>query len=299
MNWDDYTLYSFGDSFTFGQGLVAEKFINSGFSEFDDYAAETHKLAYTNKLKNKLGFKAAYNFGIPAGSNQRTYQELLRFVYNTPSVSADNSFVLIALTYPLTRTMVGHQYDDNHYYADFTQTAFLQGFHQLSKIGDNRISLSKNDSFTISEILFDKLAMLYTYVQTVMSIKVLLESRGLKYYMFDLMNDFGEHDYIEKYKNHSLPSNSYHKYQHDRDTLLNTFSDMLQRGDFKYYDCFKYTLPDKPGIYNYLYYMFDYALQSGDDFVSKYTVPDGHWNELGHELAANIICERMNLYDYS
>ena len=101
------------------------------------------------------------------------------------------------------------------------------------------------------------------------------------------------------YKNHNLPSNLYHKHQHNHSTLLDTFSDMLQRGDFEYYDCFKYTLPDKPGIYNYLYYMFDYASQAGDDFVSKYTVPDGHWNELGHELAANIIRERMNLYDYS
>jgi hypothetical protein len=83
MNFSEYTLVSFGDSFTFGQDTVPKYDSNDS----DDirpaqkkYKSDCNKNSYTQFISDSLGFKNSINFGTMAGSNGKSLSLLEPFL---------------------------------------------------------------------------------------------------------------------------------------------------------------------------------------------------------------------------
>ena len=86
MNFSEYTLISFGDSFTFGQDTVSQYSIDHEDVRpiQKQYKQDCHNLSYTKILADKLRFKDSLNFGVLGGSNERSITLLEAFLRTNP-----------------------------------------------------------------------------------------------------------------------------------------------------------------------------------------------------------------------
>jgi len=97
MNFSEYTLVSFGDSFTFGQDVVSpyDKSVEDLRPVQKQYKIDSNNLSYTKFLADSLGFKDSLNFGTLAASNERSLMHLETFLRNNPTKKV---FVLFNFT---------------------------------------------------------------------------------------------------------------------------------------------------------------------------------------------------------
>ncbi len=106
MNFSEYTLVSFGDSFTFGQDIVESPIFSSGKAKFMGqtvdgtqvhklWKSECNKKSYTQVLCDRMGFKDNLNFGVPGGCNERSLLLVDSFLRQNPDKKV---FVLFNFT---------------------------------------------------------------------------------------------------------------------------------------------------------------------------------------------------------
>ena len=105
MDYSDYTLVSFGDSFTFGQGVVPH--YNDADYDREYWKEQCHATSYTKFIGDKLNFKDVINLGIPGNSNTNIVFQIENYLR-----SNDKVFVLYNLTQQ-ARTSV-HLYDPEY-----------------------------------------------------------------------------------------------------------------------------------------------------------------------------------------
>ena len=105
MNFSEYTLVSFGDSFTFGQGVVPH--YNDADYDREYWKEHCHANSYTKFVADKLNFKDVINLGIPGNSNTNIVFQIENYLRNN-----DKVFVLYNLTQQ-ARTSV-HLYDPEY-----------------------------------------------------------------------------------------------------------------------------------------------------------------------------------------
>jgi len=97
MNFSEYTLVSFGDSFTFGQDVVPkyDGLVENIQLAQKQYKIDCNNLSYTKFISDSLGFKDSLNFGTLAASNERSLMHLETFLRNNPKKKV---FVLFNFT---------------------------------------------------------------------------------------------------------------------------------------------------------------------------------------------------------
>lgn len=106
MDYSDYTLVSFGDSFTFGQGVIPH--YNDADYDRGYWKEQCHATSYTKFIGDKLNFKDVINLGIPGNSNTNIVFQIENYLRN----NNDKVFVLYNLTQQ-ARTSV-HLYDPEY-----------------------------------------------------------------------------------------------------------------------------------------------------------------------------------------
>lgn len=131
MNFSEYTLVSFGDSFTFGQDTVPAPFINHTASinsvtakEVDNnrlWKLECNENSYTQFLADNLGFKDSINFGVLGGSNERAISLLETFLRSNPTLKV---FILFNFT-SSSRFMLFPQLNENHTYFSLNENPLV------------------------------------------------------------------------------------------------------------------------------------------------------------------------------
>ena len=88
MDFSEYTLVSFGDSFTFGEDTIPEPELLKREpidTELEQkYISECHSNTYTQFLAESLGFKDSINFGFLGASNDRSMMTLESFLRSNP-----------------------------------------------------------------------------------------------------------------------------------------------------------------------------------------------------------------------
>ena len=97
MNFSEYTLVSFGDSFTFGQDTVP-KYDNQSHglpAIHKQWKKDCNVNSYTQVIADRMGFKDCLNFGVLAGSNERSLTLLESFLRTNPDKKV---FVLFNFT---------------------------------------------------------------------------------------------------------------------------------------------------------------------------------------------------------
>jgi len=111
INYSEYTLISFGDSYTFGQDVIDGEYIdpmtiktssahhrlkaNGLDGVIEMWKSECNEKAYTQIIADAFGFKNNLNFGVPGSSNERSLNLLDSFLRQNPTLKI---FVLFNFT---------------------------------------------------------------------------------------------------------------------------------------------------------------------------------------------------------
>jgi len=94
MNFSEYTLVSFGDSFTFGQDIVPI-YKHQPHGSPKQWKKDCNLNSYTQVIADRMGFKDCLNFGVLAGSNERSFTLVESFLRTNPDKKV---FVLFNFT---------------------------------------------------------------------------------------------------------------------------------------------------------------------------------------------------------
>ena len=197
MNFSEYTLVSFGDSFTFGQDIVQEPPLNldsdSRFIKEKLYKEECNDKAYTQVVADRLGFKDSINFGVLAGSNDRSIANLESFLRNNPKKKV---FVLFNFTVT-SRYIQFFKIDgedkyelvniSNGFFSKVVNTLTEDTFHGKDRkkyTGINQKSLAQNWTFFRNNI-----QDVYNHIKQRRAVYYILSSYNVPYVTFDGLND--------------------------------------------------------------------------------------------------------------
>ena len=147
MNFSEYTLVSFGDSFTFGEDTIPKP----DFGETVDkklekkYIEECNNNSYTQFLAENLGFKDSINFGLLGASNDRSMMLLESFLRSNPKKKV---FIVFNFTDP-NRYVQFFKVDDEKKYDVIDMTAGFDGWKTHNQVypGINSKTIAHNWTF--------------------------------------------------------------------------------------------------------------------------------------------------------
>ena len=209
MNFSDYTLVSFGDSFTFGQAAFGggvqlldyvTQYCNTNGDNWDNkqfalfkYKQNCNSKSYTIELADKLGFKECINLGEMGGTNGSIIFKMMNVVHNNPE---HKFFFCINLTQSgrfdtMQKTIVRLSNDEYDYDANKLEYTHANHYGNFS---DHTPAKKLKKSFwgdfytyywTDENIMLD-------HIKTVTSITSFLDSKSIPYIMFDGIG-FTEH----------------------------------------------------------------------------------------------------------
>lgn len=334
-DWSDHILLSFGDSFTFGDGLFPQPLVSSQtlvetkYQKYYEYTKQCRKHSYTRFVSNLLGFKGHINFGLPGGSNNNSLRMLIEFLQQNPDLDRSKIFVLFGVTNIYRDSLSFTNEKGAYIYRPFTAPLLVTELHDVSIHTKN-----VEESLLVSEIVFHEMKMIYDYINLLRTLKEILEGQKIKYIIFDIVNDF-DYDSIKK-----NPSYEYGLFNFFYDSeqeavkqnnlnynnkIFEAASDLLQGFGFNHRinlrDLTKNNLPYKMFdgtfyedsnmvITNMIQYMHFWAIikfgwhnrnPNGNPYHQKYIskYDNAHWNIDGHRIAARIIKSWIEEQDYS
>jgi hypothetical protein len=186
MNFSEYTLVSFGDSFTFGEDTVP---FPDWHNEVIDkklerkYIKECNDNSYTQFLSESLGFKDSINFGLQGASNDRSMMNLESFLRNNPKKKV---FVLFNFT-SSSRYVQFFKRDDKNEYDVVDMTPGFDGWktdHNHDYTGINSKTISQNWTFFRNSI-----QDVYNHIKQRRAVYYILSSYNVPYVTFDGIND--------------------------------------------------------------------------------------------------------------
>ena len=306
MNFSDYTLVSFGDSFTFGQGLT------DPHPMFDTKEANNSK-AYSNIIKNQLGFKDIINLGFPGASNDGILSMMQTFYHKNRD---PNHFYLISLTSPERDEIFTIRESTKLYNTfDFSYQSWKSGNREWKSKNKelNRLSgydfeiYSKLSDNTVKEFLtyyHNNYSILLKHVHTFYGMINFLLNNNIKFCIVDVLNDApslnGRYDILKQ-----IEKDGWRKYFIDNGyvdvELLEMYYEDLEKKNIKQYLNF-YELIDlpefvgtgKPNNKKCFSNIHSYVLKYGKEHLGdakNVLLPCDHWNNSGHEIAAALISD--------
>ena len=312
MDFSEYTLVSFGDSFTFGEDtvpgpefLMTENFshLNCNFNtELEQkYISECHSNAYTQFLAESLGFKDSLNFGTRGSSNERSMTNLESFLRSNPKKKV---FVLFNFTNS-SRYVQFFKEEKGEEYSVEDMLAHQSSFPSDSPkyIGINSKIIAQNWTY-----FRNSMQDVYSHVKHRRMVYYILSSYNIPYVTFDGINDTDAvmiKNNSLKYINKTNIGGGYGNFMYNDDENY-VFKEM----DFlnSYYQ----ELIDKSPLLTHLVFLDSHELEVPNMFAYIRTLaksqpfnnPDyftgltDHWNTEGHiEVAKRIekfINERYN-----
>jgi hypothetical protein len=203
MDYSEYTLISFGDSFTFGQGTITGgvdliEYTTKMRARFGDqtknYKPEYRRLnnrhSFTSHLSKNMGFKNSVNLGVMGGSNHNTVEYLHRIINSAKPT--DKLFFCINLTCP-TR----HDYLQATVAIDSPYSRIFTVRHDILQRIEKSDRLVKT---TLEELpirfwedywlkLYTSEQVLYSHIKVFRELSMLLKNSGHPYIIFDGIND--------------------------------------------------------------------------------------------------------------
>jgi len=189
MNFSEYTLVSFGDSFTFGEDTVPFPDLTTVYDrESADkvekrYIINCNKNSYTQFLADNLGFKDSLNFGFKGASNDRSMMNLESFLRNNPKKKV---FVLFNFSNE-QRYVQFFKRDDKNEYDVVDMTPGFDGWktdHNHDYTGINSKTVAQNWTFFRNNI-----QEVYNHIKQRRAVYYILSSYDVPYITFDGIND--------------------------------------------------------------------------------------------------------------
>ena len=317
MDYSDYTLVSFGDSFTFGQGAAPR----------DDnpdarYRNACNENSYTRFLKDTLGFKDYINLGVMGASNETSCLLLSEFMRNNDTRKC---FFLINFTAPERHDYlqrVTDRKDEFAYHYGTIRTDYLHTSEsERAKIYEFRKHTGiYNTNPRFWENYFTKVYTpeyaIFKTIQIYYNIKLLLSDR--KHLMFDLLNDTARMIDKESIKSGFITPNIADKFGYsqsvsDKGFTLDSNIDLFNKylTDIKlnnnYLSYFK--LNEKDSVYQELsnnttvthinVHINNLARVNKLNYISNFNDQDGHWNMAGQLQISEVLMNYIKNGEYN
>jgi len=321
MNFSEYTLVSFGDSFTFGQDLVQLRHtvedLRPGHKQ---YKIDSNNLSYTKCIADSMGFKDSLNFGVMGASNDRSISLLESFLRSNPKKKV---FVLFNFT-SSSRFMLFPRLDENKKYINKFRNDSIQNtlydcidilpshndwMYDGRYTGINTKSVNQQYTYWRNSI-----QDVYNHVKDRRMLYYMLSSYNVPYVTFDGINDMDYRilrDNPTQYINRDLfgdagsPSDG--MYNDNEDQYILRHLDFLQSYckelEDKYSLLTHVSIDKLNGSYNMSKWLRDKGqtetVSEWEDWTltsPKYFTHSGpsHWNTNGHIEVANLIQEFIN-----
>jgi hypothetical protein len=304
MDFSEYTLVSFGDSFTFGEDTIPKpEFLlrEPVDTELEqEYITGCNSNSYTQFLTESLGFKDSINFGFLGASNDRSMMSLESFLRSNPKKKV---FILFNFT-SSSRYVQFFKIDDKNEYE-------VVGMNPSMISSDGKVTYPWKTNYTgvnpktLAQnwgIFRNSMQDVFNHIKQRRALYYLLSSYDVPYLTFDGINDLdyrmvrdNPFRYVSKKAVDGTYSsflyndddryvwkemdffNSYHKELVDGNPLLNhlTISD----------------LNENRNLQSYLSNLGNSHNGDVDHYISDYGI---HWNIDGHMEVAILLYKFIN-----
>lgn len=290
MNFSEYTLVSFGDSFTFGQDTVPpyDKSVKDIRPIQKQYKIDCNNLSYTKFISDSLGFKDSLNFGTLAASNERSLMHLETFLRNNPKKKV---FVLFNFTSSSRFLNIFQKTEGREYIA-------IDMYPNIDP-EDRYRGITKKSIKTQYTYWRNSVQDVYNHIRDRRNLYYLLSSYDVPHVSFDILNDMDYHilrdnpmKYIDTYEG------SFNEFMHNEEDYI--FKEM------DYFNSYYEELKNdsmmlshlgrnwRDGGRNLMDYMGKLARFQGYP-LDHYTDPVGkHWTHEGHIEIAKLIEKFIN-----
>ena len=289
MDFSEYTLISFGDSFTFGQDTVP-KYDTSGKDirpARKQYKIDCNNLSYTKILVDNLGFKNSINFGVLGGSNDRSLSLLEPFLRQNPMMKV---FVLFNFTSSSRFMNFFKEVDNNEY----SLVDILPCITHLHKNYEGLNSESINNYYTYWR---NSVQEVYQHIKDRRMLYYMLSTHNTPHVSFDGINDMDYRMIRDNPLNYVLNENIEGSYNDDEnyvfkemDFMWSYYNDLVDKSpllshiEIEYYG----------GKRNICHYLLAEAAKPSFNNPDYFTGPSNHWNSEGHIEVAKLIEKYIN-----
>lgn len=327
MDFSEYTLISFGDSYTYGDGLsphvhstnlyrVWQKWVNDDKQQaskaitkaYEQNASQSRKKSYTALLSSILGFKDYINFGVPGGSNGTSIRLLKNYMRQNPNKKV---FVIINLT-------------------EAQRTEYIPAKHQdkkhktITSASVRQIEQDTNSHTT--EAIFTNLlthwTLIYNHIQILYDIEDVVTLYNIPYVIFDIVNTL-DHNLEREYKilknevdinygtyfstnmKHFFPNNDFtidivkeYVTRISNNTTLKHYLDYAwlreneKQNEHKYCPIINFSTLIRSNFYNTHDKKFGNDADKLDELEKQQLISNidhAHWSPLGHSMCADYL----------
>lgn len=273
MDFSKYTLVSFGDSFTFGDGTVDRNIYGK---DKKIYRKECNKYSYTQVLKDKFNFKDSINFGIQSGSNDSTIMAVQKFLKN----NTDKVFVTVNLTEDSRIIYTGDPIPRNKNMVEKTRL-YTGSVWKFENSNLNRDVIKYAPKMFLYH--YTKEFNLIRHFRNLETLDLLFKTYNVPNIVFDILCQVDKLMYNQTINTDEI-------YKRDLDVYSYCVDDSYNY-DFNYLNT-KWFVDNGYGAVNMKEYVSSF---NNDNFASPYEtdlkIKFRHWSKLGHLKASEILSD--------
>lgn len=206
INYSEYTLISFGDSFTFGQDAIDGEHINpiaiktssahhrlkanglDGVIEM--WKSECNEKAYTQIIADAFGFKNNLNFGVPGSSNERSLNLLDSFLRQNPTLKVFVLFNFTATSRHLNILKLEKEeiYDRMPYDIVDVNMTTLESREATISGGDKYVGINKRSIENLFTYFRNEEQETYQHIKDRRALYNILSAYDVPHVSFDILN---------------------------------------------------------------------------------------------------------------
>jgi hypothetical protein len=302
MNFSEYTLISFGDSFTFGQDTVPrykhEAHVQPAIH--NQWKKDCNEKSYTQVIADRMGFKDNLNFGIMGGSNDSSISLLETFLRRNRTMKV---FVLFNFTNPgRSANFLQVPGEKQHYITN------IGVGHARTNTLEKEFGIKQEKVIDYFTIFNNSIQELYNHIKYRKSLYYILTSHNIPYVSFDIINKTDYTIMRDSPMNYIGPE---HQYNVDGHFFTEIYND--ERFEFPEFDYIKsycddvnnetpllsnhIKISDLNGSRNFKEYINKLAISEGkpERFYNTGKVDvGGHWSKQGHIKASEVLEKFIN-----
>ena len=280
MDFSEYTLISFGDSFTFGQDTVPIYDRQGDVRPAQKkYKSDCNKNSYTQFISDSLGFKNSINFGSMGSSNEKQLMILESFLRSN---SISKIFVLFNFTH--THRYIQFLKVNNKTKYEIVDITPVTPFKKNYFTGIDSKSIDHN--YTLFR---NSIQDIYNHVKDRRMLYYMLSSYNVPHVTFDILNDIDARilrdnpiKYIDSFNKSPMSTDeeSLNFLKLYRQELVDKSPSLCHIG-----------IDELGGLTNLTRYINNKAkLEYGDEnYYTEQRWPGSHWNIEGHHEVAKLI----------
>lgn len=300
MNFSEYTLVSFGDSFTFGEDTIPKpEFLMREPVDTEleqEYITGCNSNSYTQFLTESLGFKDSINFGLLGASNDRSMMLLESFLRSNPKKKV---FIIFNFTNSL-RYVQFLKVDGEKKYDIIDMAPTFEDWKTENRhpyTGINSKTVAQNWTFFRNSI-----QDVYNHIKQRRAVYYILSSYNVPYITFDGINDVDARmlrdnplQYINKDKIDGCYGNFLYNDDEnyifkEQDFLNSYYEELVNETPLLNH----LTIKDMKQNVNLLSYISSLGNSHNGDvdhYISNYGI---HWNIDGHMEVAILLYKFIN-----